>query len=40
MIATKQKPFEEILKSLEGEKNIFIVGCGAVSYTHLRAHET
>jgi len=28
MIATKQKPFEEILKSLEGEKNIFIVGCG------------
>jgi len=28
MIATKQKPFEEILKSLEGERKIFIVGCG------------
>jgi ferredoxin len=28
MIATTQKPFEEILKSLEGEEKIFIVGCG------------
>jgi len=28
MIATKQKPFEEILSSLEGEQRIFIVGCG------------
>ena len=28
MIATKQKPFEEILRSLEGEQKIFIVGCG------------
>ncbi len=28
MIATKQKPFDEILDSLKGEKRIFIVGCG------------
>jgi ferredoxin len=28
MIATKQKSLEEILKSLEGENKIFIVGCG------------
>jgi ferredoxin len=28
MIATKQKPFQEILESLQGERNIFIVGCG------------
>lgn len=28
MIATKQKPFEEILESLQGEQKIFIVGCG------------
>jgi len=27
MIITKQKPIEEILKSLEGETNIFLVGC-------------
>jgi len=28
MIASKQKPFQEILQSLEGEEKIFIVGCG------------
>jgi ferredoxin len=28
MIATRQKPFEEILESLKGEEKIFIVGCG------------
>jgi ferredoxin len=28
MIATKQKPLDEILESLQGEKRIFIVGCG------------
>ncbi|HUS59642.1 MAG TPA: methylenetetrahydrofolate reductase C-terminal domain-containing protein [Planctomycetota bacterium] len=27
MIIQKQKPFEEILKSLEGEKKVFIFGC-------------
>ncbi|MDO8734343.1 MAG: methylenetetrahydrofolate reductase C-terminal domain-containing protein [Elusimicrobiota bacterium] len=27
MIISQQKPFEEILKMLEGEKSIFIVGC-------------
>ena len=27
MIISEQKPFPEILKSLEGEKSIFIVGC-------------
>jgi len=27
MIITEQKPFEEILKNLEGENNIFIIGC-------------
>jgi len=27
MIITEKKPFEEILKNLEGEQNIFIVGC-------------
>lgn len=28
MIISKQKPFEEILESLEGDTNIYIVGCG------------
>jgi ferredoxin len=28
MIATRQKPFEEILESLKGEEKIFIAGCG------------
>jgi ferredoxin len=28
MIATKQKPFDEIVESLTGEERIFIVGCG------------
>lgn len=28
MIISKQKPFEEILKELEGEDSVFIVGCG------------
>lgn len=27
MLLSQQKPLEEILKSLEGEKNIFILGC-------------
>jgi len=33
MIITKQKEFKEILKYLEGEKKIFIVGCGECSAT-------
>ncbi|HQP91113.1 MAG TPA: methylenetetrahydrofolate reductase C-terminal domain-containing protein [Candidatus Omnitrophota bacterium] len=33
MIVTKQKPSEEILKALEGKKNIFIVGCGDCATT-------
>jgi ferredoxin len=28
MIFSQQKPLEEIVRSLEGEKNIFILGCG------------
>lgn len=28
MIVTEKKPFDEILRSLEGEEKIFIVGCG------------
>jgi ferredoxin len=40
MIATKQKPFEEILESLEGEKKIFIVGCGdCASLCHTGGEE-
>ena len=27
MIIQKQKPFDEILRSLEGERNIFVAGC-------------
>lgn len=27
MIITKQKPFEEILRALEGEQSVFLVGC-------------
>ena len=27
MLATKQKPFEEIISSLDGEKAIFLIGC-------------
>ena len=27
MILSKQKPFEEILSYLDGENNIFILGC-------------
>ena len=33
MIITKKKEFNEILKHLEGEKAIFIVGCGECSTT-------
>jgi ferredoxin len=33
MIITKQKEFKEILKYLEGEKRIFIIGCGECSTT-------
>jgi len=33
MIITKQKEFKEILKYLEGEKNIFLIGCGECSTT-------
>lgn len=33
MIITKQKEFKEILKRLEGEKAVFIVGCGECSTT-------
>ena len=25
---TEQKPFEEVLRILEGEKNIYLIGCG------------
>lgn len=28
MIISRQKPFEELLESLEGESNVYIVGCG------------
>ncbi|MFV1951987.1 MAG: methylenetetrahydrofolate reductase C-terminal domain-containing protein [Nitrospinota bacterium] len=31
MIVTKQKPFEEILRYTEGEKCIYIIGCGECS---------
>src|SRR3989338_5099428 len=33
MIITKQKELKEILKHLEGEKKVFIVGCGECSTT-------
>ncbi|MBI4974659.1 MAG: methylenetetrahydrofolate reductase C-terminal domain-containing protein [Candidatus Omnitrophica bacterium] len=33
MIITKQKELKEILKYLEGEKKIFIIGCGECSTT-------
>jgi len=33
MIITATKPFEEILKSLEGASKVFIVGCGECSTT-------
>jgi len=33
MIITKKKEIKEILKYLEGQKNIFIVGCGECSTT-------
>jgi hypothetical protein len=33
MIITKQKEFKEILKYLEGQKKIFLVGCGECSTT-------
>lgn len=29
MIVTEQKPFEEVLQSLQGRKKVFIVGCGS-----------
>lgn len=29
MIVTEQKPLEEILRSLEGHKRLFLVGCGS-----------
>jgi ferredoxin len=33
MIITRQKEFKQILKFLEGEKNIFLMGCGECSTT-------
>ena len=33
MIITKQKELKEILKFLEGEKKIFLIGCGECSTT-------
>lgn len=33
MIATTQKPIEEILRQLEGKEKIFIVGCGECATT-------
>ena len=33
MIITKQKEFKDILKHLEGEKKIFLIGCGECSAT-------
>lgn len=33
MIITKQKDFKEILKYLEGQKKIFLIGCGECSTT-------
>lgn len=33
MIITTSKPFEEVLKELEDEKSVFIVGCGLCSTT-------
>ena len=33
MIITKQKEFKDILRYLEGEKKVFIVGCGECSAT-------
>lgn len=33
MIISKQKPFQEVLKSLKNYKSIFIVGCGTCSTT-------
>ncbi|MBC7188990.1 methylenetetrahydrofolate reductase C-terminal domain-containing protein [Candidatus Aerophobetes bacterium] len=31
MLVSERKPWDEILKSLEGEKNIFLVACGGCS---------
>ena len=33
MIITKQKEFKDILKALEGERKIFLIGCGECSTT-------
>lgn len=33
MVITRQKEFKQILKFLEGEKNIFLIGCGECSTT-------
>ena len=33
MIITKSKPFEEVLKELEGQSKVFIVGCGSCATT-------
>lgn len=33
MIILEQKPYEEILKSLEGEKKVFLVGCSLCATT-------
>ena len=33
MIATKQRPFDEILEMLENKQNIFLVGCGECATT-------
>ncbi len=33
MIITKQKPFDEILRALEGHERLFLVGCGICATT-------
>jgi len=33
MIITKKKEFQEIIKNLEGERSVFLVGCGECSTT-------
>lgn len=40
MIITEQKPFEEILKALEGKRAVFLVGCGECAATCKTGGET
>ena len=38
---TRQEGFDRVVKALAGARSIVVMtGAGAVSYTHLRAHET